>query len=103
LTDAIVSVLRELTSRSFAGATFDHLSVQCFFNLPSAWRQQPNVGANSLSQNASALAARLQRGMWMPPDEEKKAQYEKIFHQLCRATRAQLEALEAFAEIDWRE
>jgi hypothetical protein len=41
--------------------------------------------------------------MWMPPDLEKKAQYEKVFRQLGQSTREQLTALQAFAEIDWRE
>ena len=67
------------------------------------WRKPlPAIIADAIA-NGQGLAARLQRGMWMPPDLEKKARYEKIFHQLCRSTCEQLAALQAFAEIDWRE
>jgi hypothetical protein len=74
------------------------------FNIAKRrWRKPlPAIIADAIV-NCQGLSARLQRGMWMPPDLEKKARYEKIFHQLCRSTCEQLAALQAFAEIDWRE
>jgi hypothetical protein len=37
------------------------------------------------------------------PDYEGEARYREVFNCLCRSTRQQLQALEAFAEIEWRE
>jgi hypothetical protein len=66
------------------------------------WRKPiPAVIADAIA-NCRAVSARLQRGMHMP-DEEGKPHYEEVFNQLCRSTREQLKALEAFSAIEWRE
>jgi len=66
------------------------------------WRKPlPAVIADAIA-NCHAVSALLQRGIYMP-DEEDKPHYQEVFNALSRTTRQQLETLEAFAEIDWRE
>jgi hypothetical protein len=52
--------------------------------------------------NSRAVAARLERGMYMP-DEQNKPHYKTVFDTLLDRTREQLKALEAFAAIEWSE
>jgi hypothetical protein len=66
------------------------------------WRKPlPAVIADAIA-NCIAVSARLDRGMYAP-DCEMEAHYREIYDDLCRATRQQLEALNAFSQIDWRE
>jgi len=59
----------------------------------------PAIIADGIA-NSRAVAARLERGMYMP-DEENKAHYKAVFNTLLDRTREQLKALEAFAAIAW--
>jgi hypothetical protein len=52
--------------------------------------------------NSRAVVVRLERGAHMP-DLENAARYQDVFNALLERTRQQLKALEAFAQIDWRE
>jgi hypothetical protein len=52
--------------------------------------------------NCAEVAARLDRGVYAP-DFEGEAYYRQIYNDLRRTTRQQLEALNAFSTIDWRE
>jgi hypothetical protein len=66
------------------------------------WRKPlPAIIADAIA-NSQAVLARLQRGMHMP-DLENKADYQAVYNAVCERTCAQLEALEAFAAIEWRE
>jgi hypothetical protein len=57
--------------------------------------------ADAIANNRAVLS-RLDRGMYMP-DEEGKRHYQEVFNALCESTRQQIEALEAFRAIGWRE
>ena len=61
----------------------------------------PAIIADGIA-NSRAVAARLERGMYMP-DEENKAHYKIVFNALLDRPREQLKALEAFAAIEWSE
>jgi len=64
------------------------------------WQKSiPAIIADGIA-NSRAVAARLERGMYMP-DEENKAHYKAVFNTLLDRTREQLKALEAFAAIAW--
>ena len=66
------------------------------------WRKPlPAVIADAVA-NCVAVSARLDHGMYAP-DCEREAHYREIYNDLCRTTRQQLEALNAFSQIDWRE
>jgi hypothetical protein len=58
--------------------------------------------ADALANNR-AIAARLQLGMHGPPNLDDRSHYDEIFNHLSRCTHAQIAALEAFAQIEWRE
>ena len=66
------------------------------------WRKPiPAIIADAMT-NSRAVIARLERGMYMP-DLEGQAHYKDVFDTLLERTRLQLEALEAFSQIEWRE
>ena len=66
------------------------------------WRKPiPAVIADAIA-NSQAVIARLERGMHMP-DEEGKPHYQAVFNTLLERSRLQLEALEAFSQIEWSE
>jgi hypothetical protein len=67
-----------------------------------SWRKPiPAVIADAIA-NSRAVMARLERGIHMP-DEEGKPHYQAVFNTLLERTRLQLEALEAFSQIEWSE
>jgi hypothetical protein len=64
------------------------------------WRKPlPAIIADAMS-NSRALLSRLNRGMYMP---DKNPHYREAFSELYRRTREQIEALEVFSQVDWRE
>ena len=66
------------------------------------WRKPlPAIIADAIA-NCNAVSARLDRGMYAP-DFEMEAHYREVWNDLRRTTRQQLEALNAFSTIDWRE
>jgi len=68
---------------------------------PRCWRKSINlIVANALTQNR-ALIQRLNLGMWAPPIQADYEHNQQIFLQLCRRTREQIAALEAFTTVDW--
>jgi hypothetical protein len=66
------------------------------------WRKPLDAILADAIANCRAVTACLQRGMYAP-DYEEEPRCKAIFDALSRTTREQLEALEAFAEIDWRQ
>jgi hypothetical protein len=52
--------------------------------------------------NSQALLTRLERGVYCT-DLEGKPYYQNCLTEVCKRTRQQLEALEAFSAIEWRE
>jgi hypothetical protein len=66
------------------------------------WRKPlPAVIADAIAISQD-VSARLTRGIYAP-DCEGEAHYRQIYDNLCRATRQQLEALNAFSQIEWGE
>jgi hypothetical protein len=66
------------------------------------WRKPiPAIIADAIA-NCRAVSALLQRGIYAL-DEERDAHYQTVFDTLSKSTHRQVEALEAFAAIDWRE
>jgi len=64
------------------------------------WRKPlPAIIADAMS-NSRALLSRLDRGMYMP---DENPHYREAFSELYRRTREQIEALEVFSQVDWRE
>jgi hypothetical protein len=57
--------------------------------------------ADAIANNRAVLS-RLDRGMYMP-NETGKPHYQSVFNALAESTRQQIEALEAFSRIEWRE
>jgi hypothetical protein len=57
--------------------------------------------ADAISNN-KALLPRLERGVYSP-DKESMPYYKACLIELCKRTREQLAALEAFTAIDWSE
>jgi hypothetical protein len=66
------------------------------------WRKPLSAMIADTVANSEALLARLERGLYCP-DEEGKAYYKECLIEVCKRTREQLAALEAFRTIDWRE
>ena len=66
------------------------------------WRKPLQAIIADAIANCRAVSVRLQRGMYMP-DMEGKPHYWEVYQHLCRSTDQQLKALEAFAQIEWRE
>jgi hypothetical protein len=66
------------------------------------WRKPLDAVLADAIANCRAVTACLQRGMYAP-DYEDEPRCKAIFDTLSQCTRQQPEALEAFAEIDWRE
>jgi hypothetical protein len=64
------------------------------------WRKPLSAIVADAIANNRAVIARFKLGV--TPPEGDRSHYEAIFDQLCRSTDAQIAALEAFAEIEWR-
>jgi len=100
-----------MNSRSTQRKVNDDLALVAPLSRPSygaysvarrRWRKPLPAGIADAMPISRTLSARLQRGMYAP-DYEGEARYREVFNCLCRSTRQQLQALEAFAEIEWRE
>jgi hypothetical protein len=66
------------------------------------WRKPLSAIIFDALANSRAVLARLDRGLYMP-DEEGKPHYQSVFNALAESTRQQINALEAFSRIEWRE
>src|SRR6516225_1604474 len=66
------------------------------------WRKPLDAILSQVVANSENLLIRLRLGVYAP-DRDSLSEAHDRFTDLWRATEAQLEAIEAFSEIDWRE
>jgi hypothetical protein len=92
----------ELAEEGLLVAPLSGPSYGPFSIVKRRWRKPiPAIIADAIA-NSRAVVARLERGMHMP-DLEGQAHYKGVFDTLLERTRWQLEALEAFSQIEWSE
>jgi hypothetical protein len=67
------------------------------------WRKPLDATLSQVVANSENLLVRLRLGVYAPPRAELLPDAQRRFTDLWRTTEAQLAAIEAFSEIDWRE
>jgi hypothetical protein len=65
-----------------------------------SWRKPLPAIIADATTISRALLTRLDRGMYMPSEEDS---YRQAFNDLYQRTQEQIKALDRFSQIDWRE
>jgi len=75
-------------------------SYGAYAKVKRSWRKPLCAIIADALLNSRAVLSRLDRGMYMLEDN---SHYRDAFNELYRRTQEQIDALEAFAQVDWRE